>query len=128
MLEDAERVASGRDGLRCVLPVGVDPDGLTRTHVADDLCSDQVERARLGGHHPIVSDQAEREGAEPERVAEGEEYPLRECRHRVGAFEPPHRVRHRLRERRGIAPEESRDHLRVGAGAESHPIRLELRS
>ena len=47
VLEDAQRIPPGGNGLRGVEPFVVDPDDLARLHVADRVGTDEVERTRL---------------------------------------------------------------------------------
>ena len=113
-------------GLGRVHPVLVDDDELAGANVALVGRADQVERARLGGDHPVVAEPAERERADPLRVAEREQLPLRERDDRVGALEPRHRARDGCRDRRGIVGDQRRDRLGVGGGAERDAIGGEL--
>ncbi len=122
VLEDAERAPSRRDALRRVQTLLVDPDDLARLHVTDRVGADEVERARLGRDHPVVADATERQRPEAERVAERDERAVDESGDRVGALEPLHRARHRLRERRLVACDERRDHLGVETGLELHAV------
>ncbi len=104
VLEDAQSVASGRHGLGRVQPLLVDPDDLARPHVADDVGTDEIEGARLGGDDPVLADLAERQRAKPERVTERDERPVDERGDRVRAFEPLHRRCDSFGERRsGLA-------------------------
>ena len=91
VLEDAQRVTPSRNGLGSVYALVVDPHDLARAYVANDLGPDEVERARLGRDDPVVSDAAERERAEAERVTERDERPVHESRDRVRALEAGHR-------------------------------------
>ncbi len=96
VLEDARGATSFRNRLSAVDSLLVEPEHLTRADVAVDGGADQVERARLGGNHPVVSDPAEREGTDPVRVAERDERAVDEGHDRVGALEAPHRGGDRL--------------------------------
>ena len=82
VLEDAGGAATLRKRLRAVAAVLVDPHDLAGQHVADDLGADEVERARLGGDHPVVPDPPERQRPDAERVAEGDQRRRRRSRRR----------------------------------------------
>ena len=53
-------------------------DELARPHVALEAGADEVERAGLGGEHPVVAEPAERERPDAVRVAEADERALGE--------------------------------------------------
>ena len=114
VLEDARGAAAARDGLRAVPAVVVDPDELAGRHVPHDVGADEIERARLGRDDPVVTDLAESERPDAERIPEGDQHAVGDRDGRIGAFEPAHRGRDGLGERRRVAAEQRGDHLRVG--------------
>ena len=107
-------------------PSVVDPDDLARQHVANDVRADEVEGARLRGDDPVVSDLAERERPDPERVTERDERPVGDRDDRVRPFEPAHGGGDGLGERGRIAAEQAGDHLGVGGRGEPDAGRDEL--
>ena len=126
VLEDARGAAPLGHRLGAVNALVVEPEHLAGPHVAVDGGADQVERAALGGDDPVVADAAERERADPVRVAEGDERAVDERHDRVRALEPEHRRRDGLGQRRRIARDQGRDHLGVGGRAEPDPVGDEL--
>ena len=118
-LEDAERAAAGRvDRLHAAQPVLVDEHRFASLDLSHELRADEIQRARLGRDDPIIMNATEHERAEAERIAECDQRPLRDRDDRVGPFEPPHRVRNRLVERRVVVRDQRRDHLAVGGRAQ----------
>ena len=106
--------------------VACSPSASTQTsspgpHVAHEVGADEIERAGLRRDDPVVPELPERERAEAERVAEGDERVLGERGHGVRALEPGHRVRDRLDERALVAGDQRGDELRVRAGEELTP-------
>ena len=86
VLEDAEGVPPGGNGLRGVEPFAVHRDDLARLDVTDYVRADEVERTRLGRNDPVVANPAERQRAEAEGVAERHERVVDERRHGVRAL------------------------------------------
>ena len=81
VLEHAERLARALDDHPLLQPVGRDRDHLPGPYVAHELGADDVERARLAGHAvAAVREPAERERAQPGRVAERHDAVLRHRR------------------------------------------------
>ena len=74
---------------------------LSGEHVAHPVGADEVERAGLGGDDPVLADTAERERADAERVAEGDQRLLRDGDDGIRALEAAHRGGDGFRQRRG---------------------------
>ena len=119
-------IAAGRNCLRGVQSVLVDPDDLAWPNVAHHVGADEVERAGLGRDHPVVSDLTERERSEPEWVTERDERAVDESRHRIGAFKARHCGGNRFGERRLVTRDERGDDLRVEPCRELDAVRDEL--
>ena len=113
VLEDAERAPALRQRLHRAEPVGVDHHELARANVAHRVCADEVERAALGGHDPVVADAAERERPDAVSIPAGDERVLGERDEREGTVELRHRRRDGLGERARVAGDERGDHFRV---------------
>ncbi len=126
-LEQTKSAAGRLDDLMRLEPA-VDHDELARTHVTFELGADEVERAGLGGQHPVVAEPPDDQRSEAERVAEAEQPALGEGDDRRGAFEPAERVADRVRERSGIVGDQRADQLGVGGRRRSDTVLGELRA
>ena len=81
--------------------------------------AEQVERARLRGHDPVVAQPADRERAEAVGVAEGEELAFGDRGDRERALEAAHRGGDGLGERPLVGRHQRGDQLGVGRGGEA---------
>ena len=105
----------------------VDQHQLAGRDLALELGADEVERAGLGGEHPLaVLAAPEAERPEAVRVAEADQRALRERDHRERAVEPRHRAGDRVLERRLVVRDQRRDQLGVGGRAERDALGREL--
>ena len=77
-LEDAERAALVLRYHLVSLDPLIDDHQLARAHLPLELGAHEVERAGLGGDHPVAIESPEAEGPHPARVAEGDQLSFRE--------------------------------------------------
>ena len=103
-------------------PSAPDDDDLPRPDLALVGGAEQVERARLGGDHPVAFGEApEAERPEAAGVAERRELAVGQRDAGVGALQPLHGGGHRVLERPRRRADEGGDRLRVGAGGAAEP-------
>ena len=123
-LEDAERAALVlRHDLVRLDPL-VDDHQLARAHLALELGADEVERAGLGGDHPVAVEPPEAERPHPARVAEGDQLSLGERDDGERAVQLAHRIGDGIGERSRIVRDQRGDHLGVGRrGEHGVPVR-----
>ena len=103
---------SGTTAARCAARL-VNQHRFAGLHLAHEFGADEIERAGLGRDDPVVMNTPQYEGAEAERIAEGDERPFRQRNDGIRALEALHRVRNRLVERRAVVRDQRGDHFAV---------------